>query len=110
MKKRIEEVMEKASKGPFEVDGSGCKVIGENYYKIARCNVVGDSMPINAEREDANAALIAHCLNNFGPMLEALRRLESIARDTIGSDWAVSNVCDQAAKAIEAASQVECES
>jgi len=67
MKKPIKEIQEQASKGPFKTDSifSSAYVLDAETYAI--CN-----MPSGSPNKKANAHLIAHCLNNFQPMLEAL--------------------------------------
>ncbi len=102
MKKRIEEVMEKASKGPFSVPeklGYPVSVIGSEHCLM--CNANGENQDIAV----LNAALIAHSLNNLGPMLEALKEATSMIR----AEWIEDSASTimRCEKAIEAASQVE---
>ena len=78
MKKPIKEVMEKASKGPFELYSNG------SYYEIQASFEDGhwDDEGYNPsianfhgrDKGRANATMIMHCLNNFAPMLEALKK------------------------------------
>jgi len=73
----IKELKEKASKGPFEVD---CRVVHNRDGMIAGAN---DPLRCGMELDygDANAQLIAHCLNNFGPLLEDADIALSVATD-----------------------------
>jgi len=75
MKKPIKEVMEKASKGPFD------------------------------EAEKARGLLTDHCLNNFGPLLEAFERFIASVADEGGFNGSFAD----ADEAIKAASEVEVE-
>jgi len=94
MKKPLKEVMEKASNRanntPFEVRksmGYGYDVWGGDGCFICHC----DNEP------EANS--IAHCLNNFGPLLEALKYVI----DEIDDDSLLIGL----ATTIKAASEVE---
>ena len=71
MKKPIKEIQEQASKGPFKTDSifSSAYVLDAETYAI--CN-----MPSGSPNKKANAQLIAHSLNMFQPMLEALELAE----------------------------------
>jgi hypothetical protein len=110
---KIEELMEKADKGPFKFyerkhfseiqipfsDGSWLDN-GHN-HSIAMCH--------GPDKGKFNAALILHCLQSFGPMLEALeeaeRELERL-REYVMVD-SFNSALHNTSKAIESASTVE---
>ena len=100
MKKPIEEVIEKAAKGEARVTERGDIYI-DGYFVASTC----DNGGLINQVDDANAALIAHCLNNFGPMLEALKEATNMIRAEWIEDSASTIIrCEQA---IESASTVE---
>jgi len=65
---QYEELKEKASKGPFDM-----KLTPEGYYIDDK-----DGKPIAWEVGTLNAQLIAHTLNHFDKLLEALGEIERI--------------------------------
>ncbi|MBC8418761.1 MAG: hypothetical protein H8E10_09235 [Desulfobacterales bacterium] len=54
---------------------------------------------------EANASMTVHCLNNFQPLLDALKWLRECISETRGVD--ATQAVGMADKAIEAAEQVE---
>ena len=93
----IHELREKASKGPYRLK-RGTDIYADGYF-------VGDVLSSNGnayELDKANAQLIAHTLNNFFPLLEALEDLVSVM------DWEGAKMA-KAKNVIEKASYVEVE-
>ncbi len=77
--KDIEDLIEKATPLPWhQPTGSGdVAMLKESHgVTIVRCLQRGSETTF----PEANAALIAHCVNNFMPLLEALERLTHSAR------------------------------
>ena len=95
MKKHIDEVMKKSSALPACVimKNWNWHIVSESNCIMARTENVSS---VSHGFQKHNAALIAHCLNNFQPLLDALK----YAREN-------PNELNRIAEAIEAAEQVE---
>jgi hypothetical protein len=108
----IKELMEKASKGPFEVDRNDCHTghvatcHGEEigvYYEVWTRNWYKNKFT----SQGANAQLIAHCLNNFPKLLEALDTIDRRIKAGSLDEWSIKALSDFTSDAIKEASEVQ---
>ena len=112
MKKHIDDVRKNASEGPFKRNKHATMAIETDGHRtVASCGAFFDSTQEDGgEAENlANVALILHCLNNFQPLLDAMRSFVNGVEKYGDADIKarLSGHLQRHKEAIEAAEQVE---
>ena len=114
METKYDELKEKASKGPFEVTDQGGVIYltGVEFEQGDVCDFyhkTGEGKVFRKANCVANAQLIAHTLNHFPKVLEALERLDAEYKDAraICGMLEMTGARDQAIKEIESARVVQ---
>jgi len=100
MKKPIEEIMEKASKGKARVKHE-TDIYVDGYFVCDVLSPMGNSN----DEDKANAALIAHCLREFPKLLEGAETMIDACKT--GDKTIILGWCAQFAHIVKSASNVE---
>jgi hypothetical protein len=95
------ELEKQASKGPFEIRNN---TPSDGNWMIV--SPTWGNWPIATNLLKKDAQLIAHCLNNFGPLLEALEKIERRLSAGCVDEFTVSALSRIARDALKEASEV----